>query len=133
MSPREPAAPAPSRAPHAVPAHGLGEPAPDLIAAAVLACPVVADLHGGRFGEVATYFPGRRVTGVQVTPTEVRVHLVGRYPVPVADIDHAVRAALAPHLAGLPLTITVEDYAPVTSHPPTVPAPDVAAPADTKE
>jgi len=89
------------------------DPDPDRVAAAVLACPVVAGLNGGRFGEAATYLPGRRVTGVRITPDTVAVHLVGRYPAPpVGDIDQAVRAALAPHLARRPLTITIEDYAP---------------------
>ena len=40
----------------------------DAIAAAVLACPSVAGLGGGPAGAVATYLPGRRVTGVRVRP-----------------------------------------------------------------
>lgn len=87
----------------------------DRIAAAVLACPLVAGLHGGQFGEVATYLPGRRVPGVRLSATEVAVHLVGRYPAPVAEIDQQVRAAVAPFLAGLPLMITIEDYAPAAA------------------
>ncbi|MFD4183444.1 hypothetical protein ACFWPB_20405, partial [Rhodococcus sp. NPDC058514] len=54
---------APERSPRSDPAAQETEPA-DLIADAVLAVPGVAGLHGGMFGEVATYLPGRRVLGV---------------------------------------------------------------------
>lgn len=87
------------------------------IAAVVLASPLVVGLHGGRFGEAATYLPGRQVRGVRVTPTEVFIHLVALYPTPVAAVDQAVRAAVHQHLAGLPLTVTVEDYAHYTAAP----------------
>lgn len=96
----------------------------DRITAAVLGCPSVAGLHGGRFGEVATYLPGRRVPGVRLTATEVAVHLVGLYPATVAEIDAQVRAAVAPHLAGLPLAITIEDYTPAEA---AVPATELSA------
>ncbi len=119
----------------------------DRIAAAVRGCPLVAGLHGGRFGEVATYLPGRRVPGVRLTAAEVAVHLVGRYPAAVAEIDRQVRAAVAPHLAGLPLMITIEDYttpasavpaaelsaAPTPAPPPAVATTPVAAVNPTKE
>ena len=81
----------------------------ELVAAAVLACPEVAGLHGGRFGEVATYLPGRRVIGVRITPTEVFVHVIARYRVTVNQIDTAVRVALVPHVGALPVTLTIED------------------------
>ncbi|MDQ2708986.1 MAG: hypothetical protein M3Z25_15725 [Actinomycetota bacterium] len=84
-------------------------PNPDLIAAAVHGCPVVAALHAGRFGEVATYLPGRRVTGVQIKAGGVAVHLVGRYPHSVTVIDQSVRSALSGLTAGLRVTIVIED------------------------
>jgi hypothetical protein len=43
----------------------------DPIVAAVLDCPQVAGLHGGRDGQVVTYLPGRRVTGIRITVDEV--------------------------------------------------------------
>ncbi|MFB9376660.1 hypothetical protein ACFFKU_04395 [Kineococcus gynurae] len=50
---------------------------PEAVGAAVLTVPGVARLHGGPFGEVATYLPGRRVTGVRLGdgtgPVEVHV------------------------------------------------------------
>ncbi|WP_219418699.1 hypothetical protein [Pseudonocardia nigra] len=87
------------------------EPDPDRIAAAVLACPQVAGLHGGRFGEVATYLPGRRVTGIRITPTEVAVHVVARYPAAVTEIDRGIRRALHGRTGGLPVTVVIEDLA----------------------
>ncbi len=87
--------------------------AADRIAAAVLACPAVAGLHGGRFGEVATYLPGRKVPGIRQDGHHVTVHVVGRYPTPVTEVGAQVRAAVTAALAGaVPpvVDITVEDY-----------------------
>lgn len=90
------------------------------VAAAVAACPSVADLHGGPFGEVATYLPGRRVVGVRISGDgtgtgpapvgTVEVHVTGRYPAPVAEIGREVRAAVHEVLAGPVVDTTVEDY-----------------------
>ena len=41
-----------------------GDDIADRVAAAVIAVPGVAFLHGGVFGEIGTYLPGRRVSGV---------------------------------------------------------------------
>lgn len=86
-------------------------PDPEHIAAIVRRCALVVGLHPGRFGEAATYLPHRRVTGVQLRPGEVGVHVTARYPASITEVDAQVRAALAEHLAGLPLTVTIEDYA----------------------
>ena len=90
------------------------------LAAAVLSRPAVADLHGGTFGEVATYLPGRRVTGIRIAGDDagtdparvgrVEVHVSGRYPFPVSEIARDVRAAVATVLTGLVVDVTVEDY-----------------------
>lgn len=82
----------------------------DLVAAAVLAVPFVAGLHGGRFGEVATYLPGRRITGVRLGAGTLDLHVTARYPATVEQIDVSVRAAVS---ALLPtptvVSIVVED------------------------
>ena len=83
----------------------------DLVARLVLGCPAVAALHGGLFGEVATYLPGRRVVGVRIRPGVVEVHVVGHYPVPVADIAAQVRAAIGTAPGELVVDVTVADYA----------------------
>ena len=64
----------------------------DPIVAAVLACPLVAGLHGGRYGQIATYLPGRRVTGIRITEDEVAIHLVARYP---TAMDQVARQSAA--------------------------------------
>ncbi|MDI9972887.1 hypothetical protein [Rhodococcus sp. IEGM 1307] len=78
------------------------------IVAAVLAIPGVAAMHGGAFGEVATYLPGRRVTGVTVGPTSCAVHLAARYPANVVDTAERVRAAVE-SLVDVPVDVTIED------------------------
>jgi voltage-gated potassium channel Kch len=81
----------------------------EAIAAAVLASPAVARLHGGRFNTVASYLPGRRVVGVAVTPSEITVGVVGHYPNTVAQIAGQVRAAVAAVVPGVAVTVAVED------------------------
>jgi hypothetical protein len=103
------------------PVPGL-EPDPEQIGALTLTCALVEGLHGGEFGEAATYLPRRRVIGVRVTPTEVAVHVTARYPATISEVDTQLRAVLEPYLAGLPLMITVEDYAPPPSAPAVRPA-----------
>ncbi|WP_328309709.1 hypothetical protein [Actinomycetospora sp. NBC_00405] len=88
----------------------LAEP----VAAAVLACPSVAGLSGGPFGTVGTYLPGRRVTGVQITDTEVTIRIVARLA-PLRRIEAEVRAAVAPLVSGLPVHLGVDDL--VTGEP----------------
>ncbi|MFD8496770.1 hypothetical protein [Amycolatopsis sp. NPDC059657] len=81
----------------------------DAITAAVRACPAVAGLHGGRYGEVATYLPGRAVVGVRVIDGDISVHVVGRYPAPITEIAEQVRAAVRTVVADRPASVTVED------------------------
>jgi hypothetical protein len=85
------------------------QPDVDQITASGLACRDIAELHGGRFGEAATYLPGRRVTGIRVTPTEIFVHVVARCSAPMRQIEDAVRCAVTSQSAGLPVTPVIED------------------------
>ncbi|WP_285592023.1 hypothetical protein [Actinomycetospora sp. NBRC 106378] len=82
----------------------LAEP----VAAAVLACPAVSRLSAGPFGTVGTYLPGRRVTGVQITATEVTVRVVG-HPGPLRTLEAQIRAAVTPLVPGLPVHIGLDD------------------------
>jgi hypothetical protein len=61
----------------------------EAVAAAAQGCPLVAGLTGGRFGEIATYRPGRRILGVR-------------------EADGA-RATVAPYAGGLPISVFIED------------------------
>lgn len=104
MSPGPGAAPAP-------------EELADRVAAAVLSVPGVAGLHGGAFGEVATYLPGRRVAGVRLGDELAAVHVSVVYGVPVSETAEAVRAAVAPLLT-TPVDVSVEDIVPAVTEQP---------------
>lgn len=81
----------------------------DLIAEAARACPAVAGLHGGLFGQCTTYLPGRRVPGVTLSGDQAVVGVVGCYPASVAEIASQVRAAVGAVVPGVPVTVNVED------------------------
>ncbi|MFC4950206.1 hypothetical protein [Pseudonocardia sp. GCM10023141] len=101
------------------------EPVPpslvEQVAAVVTAHPAVAGLHGGPFGAVATYLPGRRLAGVRVGATgePVEVGVVLRLGAPIPDVVRALRTAVAPLVGGVPVDITVEDIelGPLGEHP----------------
>lgn len=86
-------------------------PDPEVLAALVQQCPAVAGLHGGQFGEVATYLPSRRVRGVRVGEREVEIHVIGRYPATMHDIAAQVRAAVTAHADGRAISIAIDDLA----------------------
>lgn len=86
------------------------------IAPAVLSVLGVVRLDGGRFGEVATYLPGRRVTGVSLDDESGEVHIVVAWPAAddlTRSIDLLATAenvrTVAQEIAGVPITVTVED------------------------
>lgn len=78
------------------------------VAAAALAVPGVTGLHAGVFGEVATYLPGGRVSGVRMSDGSGEVHIV-------VDVNHDLRAVAdevvtaASQVAGVPVSVVVED------------------------
>ena len=83
----------------------------DTVAAIARTVPGVVGLHPGMFGEVATYLPGRRVTGVRVTDDLIDVHLVIEADAPVRDTAAAVRQAVAGSFPAAAVNVTVEDIA----------------------
>ncbi len=80
----------------------------DTVATAARSVPGVFDLHGGAFGEVASYLPGRRVTGVRLTPERCEVHVVVIWGTPVLDTARSVQLAVAA-VVNTPVDVTVED------------------------
>jgi uncharacterized alkaline shock family protein YloU len=76
-------------------------PDADAISAAIATCPSVSGLSGGLAGEVATYLPGRRVSGVRSSPGSVEVHVVARYGRTLDEIDSEIRAAVAAAVPGV--------------------------------
>ena len=79
-------------------------------------------LHAGSFGEVATYLPGRRVTGVRVSPDLTEVHVVVQLAAPVLETAALVREAVAPIVA-TPVDVFVEDLDQSAAIPPGAPTP----------
>jgi hypothetical protein len=83
------------------------------VAAAVVAHPSVARLHGGRYNDVATYLATGRLVGVRIggpgEPVEVAVVL--RLDRPIPDVVAALRATVSALCGGRPVDITVADVA----------------------
>ncbi len=78
---------------------------------AALATEGVASLGTGRWAEAATYGAGEKVTGVVVSPDEVRVHIVANYPPPesLQALAERVRKRVASRAGGRPAMVVVED------------------------
>jgi hypothetical protein len=81
----------------------------DAVVAAVRACPGVSDLHGGRYGEVTTYLPGRAVRGVVVGGGRVRVQVRAAWGAEVPTLAAAITAALAPLTGNRPVDVAIAD------------------------
>lgn len=81
----------------------------DTVASAVSACAGVSALYGGRISEVASYLPGRRVSGVVVDPDALTIQVRARWGVPAADVFDQINAVLAPLHVGRPINVVVAD------------------------
>ena len=102
----------------------------DAVAAAVAGCTGVAGLDGGRFGEVASYLPGRKVQGVVVSGGRVTVQIRSRWAVPAPDLAALITAVLAPLTGSHPVDVVIADIddPPGTpEHKTAVSRPDLAA------
>ena len=81
------------------------------VAAAVTAHPSVARLHGGPFGVIATYLPGRRLVGVRIgvgaEPVELGVVLHVDRPIP--QVVPVLRRQVSRLCGGAAVDITVGD------------------------
>jgi hypothetical protein len=98
----------------------------DAVAAAVTACPGVSGLFGGRGDAIATYLPGRRVSGIEVQPSTVTIHVRGRWGVSAPQLFAEIAAAVSPLLLGKRLHVVVAD---IDDPDPPVVLPLPAAPA----
>jgi hypothetical protein len=81
----------------------------DAVAAAVQGCAGVSALAGGQGGEIATYLPGRKVPGVQVSGGRVRVQIRSRWGVPVTDLAALITGVLAPVTGTRPVDVLIAD------------------------
>ena len=81
----------------------------DRIAAAVTGCPDVAGLTQVPGIPVATYLPGRTVSGVAVRPAEVEICVVARYGLPLPEVAAQVRQAVEPLVPGRVVDVVIAD------------------------
>ena len=95
----------------------------DQIAGAVTRCPDVAGLTQTPGIPVATYLPGRTVSGVAVRAGEVEVCVVARYGLPLPLIAAQVREAVAALVPGRAVNVVIADITPPQARPATKPAP----------
>ncbi len=99
----------------------------DAVAAAVRACPGVADLTGGRLGDVASYLPGRRVSGVLVETSLLTVQVRSHWGVPADALLSQIELALLLLRHGRPLHVVVADIDdPPDERAPVLPSPALA-------
>jgi uncharacterized alkaline shock family protein YloU len=82
----------------------------DTIAAAVTAVDGVAGLHGGMFGEVGTYLPGRRVAGITTRSDVTEVHVTLDFGSDIRAVADRVRRAVSAIVDGR-VDVVVEDVA----------------------
>ena len=102
----------------------------DDVAAAVLGCAGVAGLDGGRFGEVTSYLPGRKVRGVVISSGRVTVQIRSRWGVPAPDLAARITTVLAPLTGRRPVDVVIaaiDDPPGTPEHRTTVGRPDLAA------
>ena len=81
----------------------------DAVVAAVRGCPGVSGLHGGRYGEVTTYLPGRVVRGVVVGGGRVRVQVRAAWGAEAPTLAAAITAVLAPLTGNRPVDVAIAD------------------------
>lgn len=85
----------------------------DLVAVAVTGVPGVTGMHAGSMGEVATYLPGRRVTGVRRRDGSTEVHVSVAMGVAIAELATQVRLVVSA-ITGDEVHVVVEDVTPET-------------------
>jgi hypothetical protein len=80
----------------------------DEVASTVLRIAGIAGLHGGEFGEIATYLPGRRVAGIRLGPSGCEIHVTALYPADLPALGEAVRRYVEPVVGG-PVSVVFQD------------------------
>lgn len=85
------------------------------VANAVLDVDGVAGLHGGLHGTIATYLPGRRLSGLRVDDEQAHVHLALFEGHDLGAVAESVRRVVADRLGrdSQSVVIIVEDLVPL--------------------
>ena len=71
----------------------------------------VYSLGRGRYVEAATYEGSEKVSGVVVTPEDLEIHIVARYPLPkpIPEIAENIKERVAPEAGGRKTIVVVDD------------------------
>ena len=93
----------------------------DAVAEVVQACAGVAGMDGGKFGEVASYLPGRKVPGVVVGDGRVKVQVRSRWGIPAPHLAALITAVLTPLTRGRPVDVVIADIDDPPGTPPAAP------------
>jgi uncharacterized alkaline shock family protein YloU len=80
----------------------------ELVVAATLEVDGVTGLHGGSHGEVATYLPGRQVSGVLLRDDVTEVHVTVVMGARLLEVAGEVRRVVS-GLVPTPVVVVVED------------------------
>jgi hypothetical protein len=81
----------------------------DAVAAAVQGCAGVSALVGGRFGEVVTYLPSRKVAGVLIRDGRIEVQVRSQWGVPAVDLAALITVILVPLTGHRPVDVVIAD------------------------
>ena len=78
---------------------------------AALATEGVYSMGRGRYVEAATYEGSEKVSGVVITPEELEIHIVARYPLPrpIPEIAENIRERVAPEAGSRKTMVVVDD------------------------
>ncbi|SEN72340.1 hypothetical protein [Nonomuraea pusilla] len=79
------------------------------IAGRARSCQGVAGLSGGRFGTVATYLPGERLTGISVNDRAVEIAIVATTDRPLPEAADEVRRAVMDLAGGRRVNVRIDD------------------------
>jgi len=91
----------------------------DAVAIAVRACSAVADLYTGPTAEsVATYLPGRRISGLKLARDAVTIQVRSLWDVPAVRVAEQIRPAVRPYVGGRRIDVVIADLTPPPGYGP---------------
>jgi len=91
----------------------------DAVAIAVRACSAVADLYTGPTAEsVATYLPGRRISGLKLARDAVTIQVRSLWDVPAVRVAGQIRPAVRPYVGGRRIDVVIADLTPPPGYGP---------------
>ncbi len=91
----------------------------DAVATAVRACSAVADLYTGpRADSVATYLPGRTISGLKLASDAVTIQVRSLWDVPAVRVAGQIRPAVRPYVGRRRIDVVIADLTPPPGYGP---------------